>query len=190
MPPKPKFKKEEIVFAALELVSQSGIEALTARELGSKLGTSARPIFTVFNSMEELQNEVRKSAMARFENMHSKQTNDMPIFKQVGVKMVLFGVEEPKLYQLLFMHENQNAISFVDILNKLGVTATKCIETLEKEYSLNTEQANSLFEHTWIHTFGIGTLCAVGMCKFSLEQISQMLTQDFMAMMMLLKSKK
>ena len=31
MPPKPKFTKEEIVAAALELVSQRGMEALTAR---------------------------------------------------------------------------------------------------------------------------------------------------------------
>ena len=54
MPPKPKFTKEEIVAAALELVSEKGIEALTARELGVRLGSSARPIFTAFNSMEEV----------------------------------------------------------------------------------------------------------------------------------------
>ena len=48
MPPKPKFTKEEIVAAALELVSANGIEALTARELSAYLGSSARPIFTVF----------------------------------------------------------------------------------------------------------------------------------------------
>ena len=47
MPPKPKFTKEEIVAAALELVSANGIEALTARELSAYLGSSARPIFTV-----------------------------------------------------------------------------------------------------------------------------------------------
>ena len=63
MPPKPKFTKEEIVTAALELVSEKGIEALTARELGVRLGSSARPIFTVFNSMEEVQEEVRAAAL-------------------------------------------------------------------------------------------------------------------------------
>ena len=52
MPPKPKFTKEEIVAAALTLVSEKGMEALTARELGLRLGSSARPIFTVFQSME------------------------------------------------------------------------------------------------------------------------------------------
>ena len=40
MPPKPKFSKEEIIDAALDIVSQNGVAALTARELGEKLGCS------------------------------------------------------------------------------------------------------------------------------------------------------
>ena len=46
MPPKPKFTKEEVVEVALKLVSERGIEALTARDLGLQLGSLARPIFT------------------------------------------------------------------------------------------------------------------------------------------------
>lgn len=37
MPPKPKFTREEIVAAALKVVSQSGISALTAKPLGNAL---------------------------------------------------------------------------------------------------------------------------------------------------------
>ena len=47
MPPKAKFTKEEITEAALNIVQTNGFEALTARELGTRLGSSARPIFTV-----------------------------------------------------------------------------------------------------------------------------------------------
>ena len=67
MPPKPKFTKDEIVDAALDIVSRDGVEAMTAREVGERLSSSARPIFTVFGSMEELYGEVRKAAMRRFE---------------------------------------------------------------------------------------------------------------------------
>ena len=65
MPPKPKFTKEEIVQAALNVVSEKGVDALTAKELGTALGSSARPIFTVFNSMKEVRDEVRIAAMQR-----------------------------------------------------------------------------------------------------------------------------
>ena len=45
MPPKCKFTKEEIIEAALEMVKADGIEAVTARALGAKLGTSSKPVF-------------------------------------------------------------------------------------------------------------------------------------------------
>ena len=54
MPPKAKFKKNEIIETALNIVRTRGFEALTARSLGAELGSSARPIFTVFQSMDEL----------------------------------------------------------------------------------------------------------------------------------------
>ena len=103
MPPKPKFTREEIIQAALTIVSQKGADALTAREVGEQLGNSARPIFTVFKNMEELQAEVRQAAMERFEARVAQTEPGIPLFKQVGIQMVTFGVQEPKLYQLLFM---------------------------------------------------------------------------------------
>ena len=57
MPPKAKFTKEEIIAAALKITREQGIGAVTARELGARLGSSARPVFTVFSSMEELTRE-------------------------------------------------------------------------------------------------------------------------------------
>ncbi len=190
MPPKPKFTRERIIEVALDLVSESGIESLTARELGVRLGSSARPLFTVFDGMDELQAEVCVAAVKRFENFVPHGVEDMPYFKQVGMKMIFFGLEYPKLYRLLFMRENESASSFEDIFGNLGATAVKCIKTIEKEYSLSEENAKTLFEHTWIHTFGIGALCATGACVFSREQISQMLTQDFTAMLAMLNNKR
>ena len=62
MPPKPKFTREKVVEVALTLVGERGMAALTARELGERLGSSARPIFTVFRNMEELTEAVREAA--------------------------------------------------------------------------------------------------------------------------------
>ena len=188
MPPKPKFTKEEIVAAALELVSEKGIEALTARELGARLGSSARPIFTVFNSMEEVQVEVRAAALKRFESYAEKAMHYTPVFKQVGMQMILFAMEEPKLYQLVYMSENAGATDFEGIVDRLGDVAQLCVDVIQRDYGLSAEDAKTLFEHVWIYTFGIGTLCATGMCRFSQEEIIQMLGQDFMAMLFYAKS--
>ena len=190
MPPKAKFTKEQITKAALCVVSEKGAQALTAKELGAALGTSTTPIFTVFNSMQEVQDAVMLAAMERFEEYAHKAAHLGPVFKQVGMQMILFAKEEPKLYQLIFMSSISEAQTFDDIYAHLGSVADECLDVLQKDYDLSKENAKTLFEHVWIHTFGIGALCATGVCDFSHEQIAEMLTQDFTAMMMLMKSGK
>lgn len=188
MPPKPKFTKEEIVAAALELVSKDGIEALTARELSLYLGSSARPIFTVFNSMEEVAQAVREAAMEKYEEFVSRALDYFPEFKKYGMQMIAFSKQEPKLFQLLFMTENKYAESFQDVFSILGKTAKACIDIIERDYKLEPDMAMLLFEHAWIHSFGICVMCAMGTCRFTDEEISQMLSDNFMGMMMLTKS--
>ena len=190
MPPKAKFTKEQITKAALGVVSEKGAQALTAKELGAALGTSTTPIFTVFHSMQEVQDAVMLAAMERFEEYAHKAAHIKPVFKQVGMQMILFAKEEPKLYQLIFMSSISEAQTFDDIYAHLGSLADECLDVLQKDYDLSKDNAKTLFEHVWIHTFGIGALCATGTCDFSNEQIAQMLTQDFTAMMMLMKSGK
>ena len=188
MPPKAKFTKEEITKVALGVVSEKGVQALTAKELGAALGTSTTPIFTVFNSMQEVQDAVILAAMERFEEYAHKSEYIKPVFKQVGMQMIMFAKEEPNLYQLIFMSSISKAQTFDDIYAHLGSVADECLDTLQKDYELSKDNAKMLFEHVWIHTFGIGAMCATGVCDFSDEQIAKMLTQDFTAMMLLVKS--
>lgn len=189
MPPKPKYTKEQIVAAALNIVAARGTEALTAKSLGHVLNTSTTPIFTVFNSMQEVQDAVKIAAMECFESYAHKTGSNMPLFKQIGMQMIMFAKEKPQLYRLIFMSSKGDAKSFEDVYSHLGVVADECLWAIEKDYGLNRDEAKTLFEHTWIHTFGIGALCATGVCDFTNERISEMLTQDFTAMMRLLKSK-
>lgn len=81
MPPKPKFTKEHVVHVALELVSKSGIEALTSRGLGKALGCSACPVFTMFKDMGEVRNEVYKEAKKRFDRYMAVAEDYSPAYK-------------------------------------------------------------------------------------------------------------
>ena len=108
MPPKAKFKKEEIVSAALEIVRENGPEALTARWLGDKLGSSARPIFTVFESMKELQNSVIAAVNELYNSFVDEGMKEDIPFKGVGKAYIRFAAEYPKFFQLLFMREQES----------------------------------------------------------------------------------
>lgn len=188
MPPKAKYTREEIVEVALKLASNKGLGALTARELGAALGTSSRPIFTAFKNMGEVLDEVRKAAFVHFGDYIRSEGDGSPAFKQVGVRMISFAQEQPKLYRLLFMTEKPEATTFEDVFNNLGELAPVCIDTIKFVYDLNDDDAMFLFEQVWIFTYGIGSLIATGMCAFENNEIQSMLTSEFQAMLMLIKS--
>ena len=144
MPPKPKFTREEIIETALQLVSERGMSALTARDLGERLGSSARPIFTLFKNMEEVQKEVRKAAINRFNDFALRAEEYTPTFKQFGMQMILFSIEEPKLFQMLFMTETKEPLSFEQILDNLGIMSSRCIDVIMRDYGLSEKEALSL----------------------------------------------
>lgn len=190
MPPKAKFTREEIIEVALNLAAEKGLQSLTARELAAALGCSTRPIFTVFDSMEEVLNEVRTAAVARFSEYAKKAEQFTPVFKQVGLQMVMFAYEQPKLYRLLFMSEKPEAQTFDDVYNNLGEIAPLCVEVIQRDYGLDYENAMLLFKQIWIFTYGVGALIATGMCRFGMEEIQDMLSSEFVGMLMLAKSGK
>lgn len=186
MPPKPKFTREEIVDAAMKIAASRGMKALTSRELGAALGSSARPIFTVFKNMDEVKNEVRRAALRCFEDYAKKAKGYTPAFKQVGLQMIMFAKEQPELYRLLFMSENFGAEGFDDIYRNLGATADDCIWYIRRDYELTAEEAMTLFRDTWIFTCGVGSLIASGVCSFSENDIQDMLSREFSALLKLI----
>lgn len=188
MPPKPKFTRQQIIDAALEIAAERGIRALTSRELGAALGSSARPIFTVFKNMEEVLHEVRNAALARFGEYAKKAEHFKPVFKQIGLQMIMFAAEQPKLYRLLYMSEKPEAKTFDDVFKNLGEVAVQCVDVIQQDYQLSYDDAMLLFRHSWIYTYGVGALIATGMCRFSQEDVQDMLSREFVSMLTLIKS--
>lgn len=185
MPPKAKFTKEEIVEAALAIVRADGFGALTARSLGEKLGSSARPVFTVFRSMDEVGQAVvaaAKALYAAYVRDGLTQTK-MPAFKGVGVQYVRFALAEPKLFQLLFMSEQPKDTTLKNILPAIEEHYEPIVASIEEYYGLSVEDANRLYRHLWIYTHGIAVLCVTNMCTFSPEDIQQMMSEIFAAVL-------
>lgn len=179
MPPKPKFTRGEIIEAGLALVRERGLEGLTAREVGARLGASARPIFTVFENMEELTHEVYAAAARRMNAYAERASAYNPPTKRIGMQMAMFAREEPKLFQLILMRENRNVTSSDALFEGLGPDSDKCIQAMQAQYDLSPQAARTLFEQVWIFTYGVSALCATGMCRFSDDELSEMLTREF-----------
>lgn len=188
MPPKVKYTREEIIEAAFQLARERGIDAVVAREVAKKLGTSSSPIFTAFKNMEELQQEIRKMAMKEFEAFVHDAVKYEPPFKWVGIKMIEFAMREPKLFQVLYMQEHEVSQSYEDMMVELGDVVEVCLQFMEEDYALNRQEAELLFKQVWLHTFGICVLVAARVCHFTQEEVSEMLSLEFQGALMLIKS--
>lgn len=177
MPPKAKFTRDEIIEAALRLVRTDGIDSLTARTLGAELGSSARPIFTVFQSMEEVQQAVIDAAKGLYLEYVEKGLAEELAFKGVGTQYILFAISEPKLFHLLFMKEREEVPDISGVLPMIDDSYERILASVRDGYGLNPVLAQRLYQHLWIYTHGIATLCATGMCRFTGQQISEMMTE-------------
>lgn len=111
-------------------------------------------------------------------------------FKGVGAQYVLFSLNEPKLFQLLFMTEQKQMPDLSGVLVSIDDSYEQILVTIQNDYGLAREAAEKLYHHLWIYTHGIATLCATKMCRFTEGEISTMLTEAFISMLGQIKTQK
>lgn len=189
MPPKAKFTREQIVRAALEIIERDGMDALTARALGHSLKSSARPIFTVFEGMDEVRDAAVVAAKAVYAEYVARGLADTPAFKGVGTEYIRFATEKPKLFRLLFMSERESAVNIKNVLGAIDDSAPTILQSVIDGYALDRAAAERLYLHLWLYTHGIAVLIATGVCEFSADDISSMLTSVFVGMLAQEKAK-
>lgn len=144
MPPKPKFTKDEIVTAAFELARAEGAQALTAREVGRRLGVSSSPIFTVFTDMAELHAAVEGRAEVCFKEYMAMAEDYAPAYKKRGMQWVRFAQDEPMLFRLLFMSARGDALNFDRAQQIIPFGKETDIAIIMRDYHATREQAEHL----------------------------------------------
>ncbi|MBR6100917.1 MAG: TetR/AcrR family transcriptional regulator [Ruminococcus sp.] len=183
MPPKCKFTKDEIIAAALDIAREQGLEAVTARALGDKLSSSSKPIFSIFENMEQVQEETLLAARALYNEYIAKAlASDQP-FREVGSQYIRFAVTEPKLFQMLFMSEQTEKRSALGILPMIDDNYEDILASVQKGYGLDETTAKSFYRHLWIYTHGIASLIATGVCSFRPEEIGEMVAEIFVSLL-------
>lgn len=178
MPRKNMFTREQIVSSALELVREQGMEALTARGLGEKLGASSKPIFSWFRSMEQVQAAVMEAADQVYQTYlkSGMQEGKYPPFKAAGMAYIRFAKEEKQLFRLLFMRDRSHELH----QEKEGAeVAALMTELVQKNAGLNEQSARMLYLENWIYVHGIASMIATGYLEFDEADISVMMTDVY-----------
>lgn len=188
MPPKAKFTRDEIIQTAFLIAKEEGLEKITARELGSRLGSSARPIFTVFETMEQIKAEVLRCAKDLYRQYVQRGLQQKLAFQGVGIAYITFALEEPKLFGLLFMTPDTKQTGVDQILPLIDESYEQILQSVQIPYGLNREQADMIYQHLWTYSHGIAAMCATGLCRYTTQQIAERLTEIFRSLLMMEKA--
>lgn len=172
MAPKNKFTREEMVAAALRVVRARGLDALTAKTIADELGTSTRPIFTGFGSMDDVRQEVYAAAVEVYDSYTRQGLQEETPFLGIGKQYIRFAREEPELYRLLFLSRGRE-YSAVKSMQHLQAMVRP---TLMDIYHITAAEADLYFRDLWLVVHSLSTLIVTGDCTYSDQEISQILT--------------
>lgn len=189
MPPKAKFSRKEIIDNALQIVRESGLKGITARSLGNKLGSSARPIFTIFQSMEEVIDATIDEMYNIFDAYIKEGLEEDISFKGSGKSYIRFAKEEPAFFQIIFMSSYEGLPKEIHLKNTTELLFTEITESIQKDYGLEKEDALNLYLNMWIFCHGIATLMVNKMIEFTDDDISNRLTEVFQGQLSRIKQK-
>lgn len=178
-----KITKEIILEKALEIIRTQGIEKVSNREIAKKLNSSIRPIYYQFKNSEELYNELLMKMETYFYSfLLDNEIEDIPKYKQIGINYIKFAKEEPNIFKALFMKKNNLVVE-----NFIGqIKEFKEIEKFVKlSTNLKNEEIKSFHVKMWIFTHGLATLVASNTINFNDQQIRDLLSYEFQALMLL-----
>lgn len=176
MPPQFKFTREQIIDAALDVTRKNGIAGLTARSLAARLGSSAKPVFSLFSSMEEVQAEVIRAANEVYQSYikNGLANEKYPPYKGCGLAYIQFAKEEKELFKLLFMRDRTG-----EKIEENRGEIRPILEIIMKNLGISEDEAFRFHIETWIYVHGIATMLATSFLDWDEEFTSAALTDVY-----------
>lgn len=173
MPPKVKITKEEIINKTLELIRENGEDAVNARTIASALGCSTQPIFSNFESMEDLYAQVINNTYRLYTGFieNELRSGKYPPYKAYGMAYIRFAKKEKELFKLLFMRDRTGED------HSPSPDFEQSVEIIMKTNNFTREIAMLMHLEMWACVHGIAVMMATSFLELDDELISK-ITSD------------
>ena len=104
--PRVLLSADSIVAEALAMVRESGLEALSMRSLGARMGVTAPAFYAYFSSRDEL---LRACAQIGYDELATLFATVPPgkaieMLRQSSLVYVQMSIDEPQLFELMFLY--------------------------------------------------------------------------------------
>lgn len=188
MPPRIKITKETILDAAFEIVRVEGYEELNARRLAKELSCSTQPLYSNYENMELLKDDIMNLAEKYNSEFLLKSMQTANPFLNMGLAYIKFAYEERNLFKLLYM---SNALQTTELESLLDTEGNpEVILMISQTTGLREKEAKEFFLAIWVATHGIATIYATNNIKLNEVENETILMNIFQGLMTKFKTNK
>ena len=168
MPPRKRIFREDILKAAVKLVQEQGAQALSVRNIAQKLNCSTQPIYSEFENMETLRDELMTYVREKY------LREDARNYKQVALSFLHFARRERNLFQLVYLRQRAAGETLFEDPNEM-----QTIYKLKANLKLSQKQAAEMHRRMQYYCYSMAVMMATGYLNFSEEEINEELTEYY-----------
>ncbi len=179
MPPKKIVTREQILDAAMEITRNSGIDAVTARSIAAALGVSTHPIFTYFDTINSIKDDVLVRARELYHEYILQGLDEKIPFLGVGHQFLILAKNEPELFKMLFFKTTPDGRKHA--YDEFEFTLSLVVESVMKIYNVDKHTAECYYRNLWLMSLSFATLIVTGNCTYTDEEMLLILTQTSLA---------
>lgn len=161
--------KENIVKAAVKLINAEGWESLNARSLAKYIGISTKPLYRVYENMDEIKKDVLQEIYRQYDEFINSKIDNKKALLTLCIAYVEFANAYKNLFKSLFLSNNLEWKKIEDVFDEKWNQST--IINLVSKHGLSFEEAKELFLHMWLYSNGLATLIATNQISLDEEKI-------------------
>ena len=150
--------KEQLLYIAVKMVEEEGIDSINARSLANKAGISTKPIYRLYTSLNDLKKDINDIIKKEYDEFIMRRVDSKNALITVCVAYVEFAGMHKNYFRSMFLSNNLNWKSVNDVLNEKWNQST--IINLVNKHNLSFDEAKELFMHVWLYANGLATLIA------------------------------
>ena len=158
MPAVVELSKDRIVKVAVKMVNESGWDSVNARSLAACLGVSTKPLYRIYESMDEIKEDIYKEISRQYDEFLTSRIDSKKALLTLCIDYVEFALEYKNLFISLFLSNNLKWKSIENVLDEKWNQGT--IINLVSKHGYSFEEAKNLFMNMWLYANGLATLIA------------------------------
>lgn len=144
MPAKQVITREQILEGASKIVTEKGIQQITARNIASKLNCSTQPIYWYFKNKEDLLHDVYLYINKHYINEMFCILEKQDIFMEMTKWLMDIAKRSHHLFSVLFYYNGFDDENLFDVMRNLADNKD-IISKFKEQYQLGNKGARYLY---------------------------------------------